>query len=491
MARALTRGRRLAIAAALVLAAVPGLATVTTATASPATTATAKAGADRTSQPPRCARVNTAGEPTNGRSQGPPAPRYFAADFPHLADDLWGYPLGGFGGLGRQVRPQRTPVIFVHGNQVDAQNWLDVMQQFQNDAGYTMADMFALSYNGLENYYAGAPDQVAPTALDQDYLAQNSNALANGGHGSADDDEVFDLCRFIEAVQAYTGSPQVDIVAHSLGVTLTRDVLLRYPALARDTVAAVMIAGANQGTTVCRGLASSYYGCNEIAPGTPWLAWLNGPNEINQGAGPTRWMTIYDGSAGDPFFDPPLDQSSPHLLRAVNVTFPGTYHNDLRVDPAEVDTYLPFLLRAGQAGPWADPLGAATAARIQAAQPDGLTGQELCGIPALTGPVAGCPATPAAPAAPAAPAGASAAPDSAPAPVAPAPQEPAVRTLAAAPRALAVTGLPVVLPWAGLLLAAAGLVGQSFGAKRSGCAGPPGRPWRERAGACAGRRTGP
>jgi hypothetical protein len=134
-------------------------------------------------------------------------PPYFAADFPALKDGLCGYPVGGFGGLRRHGALHHTPVVFVHGNQVDAQNWLDVMLQFQNDAGYSMQEMYALSYNGLENYYAGAPVTVAPTAADQAYLAHNPNVLANGGHGSSDDDEVLDLCRFIEAVQAYTGSP--------------------------------------------------------------------------------------------------------------------------------------------------------------------------------------------------------------------------------------------------------------------------------------------
>jgi hypothetical protein len=59
-------------------------------------------------------------------------------------------------------------------------------------------------------------------------------------------------------------------------------------------------------------------------------------------------MTIYNGLAGDPYFDGP-DAASPQLRGADNVTFPGAYHNDLRVDPDEVSTYLSFLLRHGQA----------------------------------------------------------------------------------------------------------------------------------------------
>jgi triacylglycerol esterase/lipase EstA (alpha/beta hydrolase family) len=179
-------------------------------------------------------------------------------------------------GVSRSLRRPRAPraasphpVVFVHGNQADAQNWLDVMLQFENDAGYSMQEMYALSYNGLGNYGSGAPVTVLPTQADEDYIAQNPNVLANGGHGAGDDDNVVDLSRFVEAVQAYTGSQQVDIVAHSLGVTIVRRLMALYPGLARNVVAFVGIAGANHGTTVCRGLEATYYGCNEIAPGTP------------------------------------------------------------------------------------------------------------------------------------------------------------------------------------------------------------------------------
>jgi lipase (class 2) len=325
--------------------------------------------------------------PQGGHTEGPPAPAYFAPDFPRLTDSLWGdRPLGGFGGVHRRAPLHHTPVVFVHGNQVDAENWLSVMLQFQNDAGYTMQEMYAVSYNGLENHAAGAPVQHQATAPDEDYLRLNPAALGTAGHGSANDDEVPNLCRFIEAVQWYTGSRQVDVVAHSLGVTIIRKLMVDYPSLARDIVAFVGIAGGNHGTTLCRGLDTSYYGCNEIAPGTPWLAALN----RRQAYAPSAWMMVYNGTVGDPFFVPPLDQTSPAMRGAVDVAFPGQYHNDLRVGPAEVDTYLPFVLARGQAGPGADHRGRADAVAISAARPDGTQG-ELCGVPALTGPVRGCP----------------------------------------------------------------------------------------------------
>ncbi len=94
-------------------------------------------------------------------------------------------------------------------------------------------------------------------------------------------------------------------------------------------------------------------------------------------------MTVYDGAAGDPFFDPPLDERSPRLAGALNRTYAGAYHNDLRVLPDEVDDYLAFLLRHGQA---AGPTRAERrlARTLATTHPDGRSG-ELCGIDELTG----------------------------------------------------------------------------------------------------------
>lgn len=318
-------------------------------------------------------------QPTAGNSLPPQAPNYFAGDFPTIQDARLGFPIGGIGGIHAHAPLRHTPVVFVHGNQADAQNWLAVMLQFQRLAGYSMQEMYALSYNGLGNFYAGAPTS-APTQPDEDYFEQNPNGFANGGHGAADEDEIPDLCRFVEAVQAYTGSRHVDIVAHSLGVTIARKFMVDYPSLAKDVTAFVAIAGANHGTTVCRGVETTYYGCNEIGPGSPWLKALNARGES---PGPTKWMSVYDGSVGDPFYDPPYDVDSPRLAGATNMTYPGQYHDDLRVEPTEVDDYLSFLLRHGQVdGPTSAELSLAK--RLSATHPDGRTG-ELCGVKKLTG----------------------------------------------------------------------------------------------------------
>ena len=306
---------------------------------------------------PTCAAA-AAAEPQAGHTMPAQAPALFAPDFPALTDCEWGYPLGGWGGSHAGAALTHTPVIFVHGNQADAENWFLVADEFRSLAGYTDQEMYALSYNGLENAYAGLPTCCTPSARSESYWQGTSPPYdafcCNGGHGASDDPNVPDLYAFVKAVQRYTGSQQVDIVAHSLGVTIVRRMLDLHPEMRPDVLAAVMIAGANHGTTVCRGLASTYYGCDEIAPGTAWLDQLNAPGEA---PGPTHWMSIYNGTDNtDPFFQAAPgafdDTRSPHLAGAdFNIACPKTYHNDLRVRPDIVQTYLDFILRDGQSTP--------------------------------------------------------------------------------------------------------------------------------------------
>ncbi len=313
-----------------------------------------------------CAQL-AAAEPQSGHTMPPQANVLFAADFPSLADCEWGYPVGGWGGLQQGVALHHTPVIFVHGNQADAENWYLAADAFKSNAGYTDQEMYAISYNGLENGAAGMPTCCQPAPESVAYWACGNTTpcpsppgyefCCNGGHGASDDPNVPDLYNFVLAVQQYTGSQQVDFVAHSLGVTIVRKLLFEHPELRQDVPAAVLIAGANHGTSVCRGLDTSYYGCDEIAPGTAWLQQLNAAGEA---PGPTHWMSIYNGTDDtDPFFvtggafD---DRQSPHLAGAdFNVACPTTYHNDLRVRPDIVQMYLSFLLHSGQSPDLAQP----------------------------------------------------------------------------------------------------------------------------------------
>ena len=268
-----------------------------------------------------------------------PADILFAPDFPPLQDHEWGYPIGGWGGIAKGHPLRHHPVIFVHGNTRDAGDWDDpgrsVKQQFVN-AGYSMQELWAISYNGKSTRELSPASQCRTTNQ------------AN----------VSDLAVFVKAVLAYTGSSKVDLVAHSLGVTLARAMLAEYPELADQVEDFVAIAGPNHGTTVCRRWWliwsigwKDFIGCDELVPGSRWLKNLNGPNGEKEGRGPVRYLTIYDGTGADRFYLPWLfglpvgDQESPALKGAENHPMPGLSHEELRTHPDAVTVYVHFVVQ--------------------------------------------------------------------------------------------------------------------------------------------------
>jgi pimeloyl-ACP methyl ester carboxylesterase len=278
-------------------------------------------------------------KPSRTAPQGPAKVRFGAA-FPRLQDSEWKFALGGFGGIAPRAPRRHVPVIFVHGNNVDASDWYPVRDQFRA-AGWSDQELFALSYNGL-----GGSNGTA--LMTQNPEAQNERTEMGWDYQTRiteDDVNVLDLYAFIKAVRAYTGSKRFSIVSHSLGVTLARKTLQVHVELREDLVAFVGIAGANHGTSFCPpGSEGNVVSCDEIALGTPWLALLNGLDGKDETYGPAKWMTIFDGSgAGDPAYAGPLYAQSPVLKGALNREFPGTYHNDLRVSPAIVAEYRAFL----------------------------------------------------------------------------------------------------------------------------------------------------
>ncbi len=271
----------------------------------------------------------------------------FAPDFPALQDSEWGIPLGGFGGTRAGEPPGHVPVVFVHGNNVDACDWKLVRDDFRA-AGWSDQALWALSYNGLGN-------DVGNYSLRPDQRCRDEHAARNGGDSisriTANEINTPDLYAFILAVREYTGSERFSIVAHSLGVTVARKTLQIYPELREDLLAFVAIAGGNHGTTLCSpGSEYLLYGCDELTPGSAWLADLNGPDGADETYPPARWLTIYDGSGtADGAYAPP-DQHSPRLEGADNREYPGTAHNGLRVEAEIVAQYRQFLEAAESVG---------------------------------------------------------------------------------------------------------------------------------------------
>src|SRR5262249_32461674 len=130
------------------------------------------------------------------------------SDFPVILDASLGVPVLGFGAGGPV---QRTPVIFLHGNNdtpfptmCNPLGYIHNLAQFFADHGYSPSELWGLGYQG-----------------DQCDLFINPTNRSGVAHSTVAN--VPDLRAFVEAVLDYTGAKQVDIVAHSLGVTLTRE----------------------------------------------------------------------------------------------------------------------------------------------------------------------------------------------------------------------------------------------------------------------------
>ena len=272
-----------------------------------------------------------------GHCRPSPADVSFAADFPILQDKEWGYRLGGWGGIARGHPLRHHPVILIHGNTGDANDWDEpgrsVRKRF-SEAGYSSQELWALSYNGKTT-------KELPLALQ----CRTDNET-----------NIPDLAAFVRAVLAYTGAAKVDIVAHSLGVTIARGMLAAHPDWSQVIDDFVAIAGANHGTTVCRRLWliwligwNDFIGCDELVPGSAWLRELNGRQGKRETPSPTRFMTIYDGTGADIFYSrwlfwlPVRDQDSPALKGATNEKIPGLTHNELRTNDEAVSLYLRFV----------------------------------------------------------------------------------------------------------------------------------------------------
>jgi pimeloyl-ACP methyl ester carboxylesterase len=240
--------------------------------------------------------------------------------------------IGGFGGGGGGLA--RTPVIFVHGNTVSANFWLPDRAYFLQH-GWHADELWAPAYGWNSVRAFDSNDLTVPT-----------------------------LERFVSTVQQYLSQKsgravrQVDIVAHSLGVTIVRQWMMQNNAFhrVRNFIAAC---GANHGVWTAR---TDARGANrivsfELAPSSPWLAQLN---RFGETAGAVRYMTLYDGTGhGDALFPEPL-QDSPALAGAYNLPYDvkhGQYFDHLEL-PRTAETMqemVDFLGKAREPLPEATP----------------------------------------------------------------------------------------------------------------------------------------
>lgn len=250
--------------------------------------------------------------------------------------------VGGWGGGDCPAgHAARTPVVFVHGTTTDAWFWRSPSETSDGSLtnvrerlireGYCAREIWAISYTG----------------------DANTRGAYGAGYYSYNDINAEEVWEFILAVQDFVGSAHVDVVSHSLGVTIVRKAMFLHrndPSGRRsyDVVRrAVVIAGGNHGTTVCRGgtVLHPSHVCDEVDPDSPWLQELNAPGES---PGPTKWMSVCECQAFDQFFLGP-DAESPLLAGSEQVRLPGTSHVSLARGKAGLDKYLPFVIEGSAA----------------------------------------------------------------------------------------------------------------------------------------------
>jgi len=107
---------------------------------------------------------------------------------------------GSFGGRAYAGEPiRRRPVVFVHGNTQVAGSWGNTVAYFKSN-GYTDAELYATTWGSA-----------------------NILLAANSYYSKADTQQTR---AFMQAVLAYTGAPQIDVVSYSMGVSFARKAIL-------------------------------------------------------------------------------------------------------------------------------------------------------------------------------------------------------------------------------------------------------------------------
>ena len=203
--------------------------------------------------------------------------------------DVAGGAYGGRTTPGQAVVNQ--PVIFIHGNSDSAlgtvspyTGWTSSITYFKSQ-GYTSAELYATTWGPAD------PAQAAQQYHSKAYMTR--------------------LRAFIRAVKAYTGATKVDIVCHSMGVTLARKAIKggsAYDAAAGgmynlgasltssvDTF--VGISGANRGLTACYYSGPTTPTCSDVNGFYPgYLIGFYGPYDVSSILVDMNSTSHYEGS---------------------------------------------------------------------------------------------------------------------------------------------------------------------------------------------------
>jgi triacylglycerol lipase len=89
----------------------------------------------------------------------------------------------------------KEPVIFIHGNSDSAAGWKNSVEHFSKE-GYKSSEMYGMTWG------PASPLKASEQHHSKKYLEE--------------------VRAFIEAVKKYTGAEKVDVIGHSMGVTLAR-----------------------------------------------------------------------------------------------------------------------------------------------------------------------------------------------------------------------------------------------------------------------------
>lgn len=143
--------------------------------------------------------------------------------------------LPSFGGKsGPGDKPVNEPVIFIHGNGGSAADWDTSVRTFKSQ-GYKDSELYGMTWG--------------------------PNDIKRVGEATHSKKYLSEVRAFIQAVKEYTGAEKVDVIGHSMGVTLSRKAIqggtgtasdgsydLGKP-LTHDVDTFVGVAGANRGLT--------------------------------------------------------------------------------------------------------------------------------------------------------------------------------------------------------------------------------------------------